>query len=259
MRIAHISDTHIATANPGAGGRLADLAAAVRAINELAEPVDAVIHSGDIAHDASAADYAAARCELVKLKAPLYTTIGNRDRRDPYFEAFGADGYLDRSFGYAQYGVNLGSVYLVAVDTQYRDTSRGGLGGFCIERAQQLRGLLAQAQDKPTLVFAHHPPVELDDDPKLQFREAPEAALLRGCLEGFEPLVGLLTGHVHRAHKLPFGHVQMATIPSLAADLSREKTADAHLRQPIFYIHTVAGRELSTEVVALPASAPQAA
>ncbi|MGD9670603.1 MAG: metallophosphoesterase [Hyphomicrobiaceae bacterium] len=256
MRIAHLSDTHIQAANPNAKSRIDDLARAVDSINGLSVPPDVVLHSGDIAHDATPEDYAAARAELMRLKAPLYTTIGNRDRRNPYFEAFVGDGYLDPGFGFAQYAVDLDAIYLVAVDTQYRDTEKGGLGGFCPARAENLDALLAAANGKPTLVFAHHPPVELADSPKLQFREAPEAALLCECLQRHDALVALLAGHVHRTHVVPFGDVTLSTIPSIAADLSREKATggevgETHTRRPIYQIHTWAKGKLITSAVTL--------
>lgn len=256
MRIAQISDTHIATANPAAAGRIADLAATVDSINSLAEPVDVVIHTGDIAHDASAADYAAARAELTRLKSPLYTTIGNRDRRKPYFDAFAGDGYLDTEFGFAQYAVDLGELYLIAVDTQYRDTEMGGLGGFDSDRADHLNAKLAAANGKPTLVFAHHPPIELDDRPKLQFREAPEADLLCECLERHNALIGLLAGHVHRTNAVPFAGVTLSTLPSIAVDLSREKRAkgegeETRIDYPVYHLHTFADGRLSTAAVNL--------
>jgi Icc protein len=258
MRIAHISDTHIQAANADVRSRVEDLARAVDSINALAQPVDIVIHSGDISHDATAADYAAARAEMVRLKAPLYTTIGNRDRRQPYFEAFARDGYLDTACGFAQYFVDLGALQIIAIDTQYRDTELGGLGGFCSARAEHLRELLAAVNGKPTLVFAHHPPVELADTPRLQFRKAAEAVLLRKYLERHDALVGLLMGHVHRAHAVPFGRVTLSTVPSLAADLSREKSAGTYLRRPIYYVHTFADCKLTTAAVELELSSQAA-
>ncbi|MGE0856443.1 MAG: metallophosphoesterase, partial [Hyphomicrobiaceae bacterium] len=229
--------------------RIDNLAAAVRSINALAEPVDAVVHTGDISHDASASDYAAARAELAKLRAPLYTTIGNRDRRNTYFDAFGGDGYLDVACGYAQYAVDLGPLHLVAVDTQYRDTQKGGLGGFCASRAAHLDALLAAGGGKPTLVFAHHPPVELVDTPRLQFREAEEAQLLCSCLQRHDALVGVLAGHVHRTFKVPIGRTELSTVPSIAVDLSREKSGESRVECPIYHVHDVANGAVVTRAI----------
>lgn len=250
MRIAHLSDTHIQAANPDARSRIDDLARAVDSINAMSLPPDVVLHSGDIAHDATAEDYAAARAQLDRLNAPLYTTIGNRDRRAPYFNSFAAAGYLDQNCGFAQYAVNLGALYLVGVDTQDDTTA---LGGFCGTRAIHLRQLLAEARGKPTLVFAHHPPLTLPDmkAPALQYRDAAEAALLVECLKSCPGLIGVVTGHVHRTRHVPLGSVALSTVPSVAADLSREKADDTYVRRPIYQIHTWTNGKLSTSSVTL--------
>lgn len=253
MRIAHLSDTHIKAADADALSRIEDLARTVDSINALAAPPDLVLHSGDIAHDATDEDYAAARAELDRLKAPLYTTIGNRDRRAPYFRWFGAQGYLEPDCGFAQYSVDLGGLYLVAVDTQ---DDNSALGGFCASRAHHLRRLLADARGKPTLVFAHHPPLPLPDmkPPELQYRDAADAERLVDCLTSCPGLLGVLTGHVHRTRSVPLGTVTLSTVPSIAADLSREKDADGYLRRPIYQVHTWEHGKLLTTAVALEAT-----
>ena len=258
MRIAQISDTHIESANPEKRARIADLAAAVDSINALSQPVDVVLHTGDIPHDATAQDYAAARSELARLKAPLFTTIGNRDRRAPYFEAFAADGYLDPVCGYAQYALDFGGLYLVAVDTQ---DEQSALGGFCEAREKHLRQLLATANGRPVLVFAHHPPLDLPDmkPPSLQYRDGGEAARLVACLEACPTLVAVVTGHVHRTRAVPLGGVSLTTVPCIAADLSREKIADKALRQPIYHILTVEPGRFSLDAVRLEAKGRAAA
>ena len=88
MRIAQISDTHIAVADPAAGSRLSDLRRTVDAINRMSPAPDVVLHTGDVVHDATAEDYAAARLALSRLTAPLLATVGNRDRRPAFRRAF---------------------------------------------------------------------------------------------------------------------------------------------------------------------------
>lgn len=252
MRIAHLSDTHIEAANPKAASRIADLAHAVDSINALPAPPDVVVHTGDIAHDATHEDYAAARAELDRLTAPLYTTIGNRDRRAPYFKWFAGEGYLDPDFGFAQYAVDLGAFCLVAVDTQDGESA---LGGFCSARAAHLRQLLADTRGKPTLVFVHHPPLTLPDmkAPALQYRDVGEAALLVDCLTSCSGLVGVVSGHVHRTRAVPLGTVTLSSVPSIAADLSREKAPheDVYQRRPIYQVHTWENGKLNTASVVL--------
>ena len=127
MIIVQISDTHIETASATASSRLGDLERTVEAINALSPRPVAVLHTGDVSHDASPGDYAAARGVLGRLACPVYAIVGNRDRRLAFNVAFGPDGYLEHGSGFVQYAVDIGPVRLVAADT-LDDTS--ALGGF---------------------------------------------------------------------------------------------------------------------------------
>lgn len=245
MIIVQISDTHIETASGTAGARLDDLARTVEAINALPQRPVAVLHTGDVSHDASPGDYAAARAHLARLKAPVYAIVGNRDRRLAFNAAFVADGYLPAGGGYVQYAIDLGPLRLVAADT-LDDVS--GLGGFCADRASGLTRLLAAANGQPTLVFLHHPPVELPDmkGPALQFREAADAERLVRCIQTESSVIGVVAGHVHRSRVAAIGGVPLSTMPAIAADLNREALPPARKGRPVFHIHRVRGRELAT-------------
>lgn len=248
MIIVQISDTHIQSAAPAAAARLDDLVRTVQSINALPVKPDIVLHTGDVAHDATTADYAAARSVLSGLAAPLYATIGNRDRRDTFFTAFAGDGYLRAEFGFAQYAFDAGPLRLVAVDTQ---DDASALGGFCSARADDLRGLLAAGNGRPTLVFAHHPPVTLPEmkEPSLQYRDHGAAGMLVDCLAEAQSVIGVVTGHVHRARAVPLCGVTLTTVPSIAADLSREKNGEEYVRRPIYQLHRVVGSRLASESI----------
>jgi Icc protein len=137
------------------------------------------VAAGDIAQDATPADYAAARGALSQLACPVYATIGNRDRRGPFHDAFATDGYLEPRSGFVQFAVNLGSLRIVAVDTTDPDSY---LGAFCPERELDLRRLLNACPRKQCLVFLHHPPVALPGF-SLQFRDPERAAALVHCVD----------------------------------------------------------------------------
>lgn len=253
MLIAQISDTHIATANPDALSRIDDLARTVDSINAMERRPDVVLHTGDIAHDATAEDYRIARAELSRLKSPLYATIGNRDRRRSFFDAFAVDGYLPARHGFAQYAVDLGSLRLIAVDTFDEESA---LGSFCPTRAEDLRRMLGDEPQRPKLVFAHHPPLELPDmkPPSLQYRDAAEAKNFVDCLNACSNLIGVVAGHVHRARFVPLGRAMLSTVPCIAADLGRERVADAFVRKPIYHLHTIKHGRLTTTAVELEAT-----
>ena len=97
MLIAQLTDTHLLNLNCKdeiAKLRADNLMATIAAINDLAPVVDAVIHTGDMAHTHAPSEYALAREIMSALHAPLYVVPGNRDSRSHLRESFKADGYL---------------------------------------------------------------------------------------------------------------------------------------------------------------------
>lgn len=250
MLIAQISDCHIHTAGDNPQARLDDLARTIQSINALDPAPTLVVHTGDIAQEASAADYSAASQVLSQLSAPLYATVGNRDRRGPLRDVFMREDMIDPDPEFMQYAVDAGGYRLVAADTL---DAHSNLGDFCAGRERSLRRLLGGA-DKPTLVFLHHPPVELEGIPgqPLQFRDPESAATLASCIAETRQLVGIIAGHVHRAKDVAFGNVRLTTVPAIATDLTREKDADgAYIRRPIYHLHELAPGGVTTTRVVL--------
>jgi 3',5'-cyclic-AMP phosphodiesterase len=242
--IAHISDTHIQAQPAATRSRLEDLSRTVASINALAPRPAAVLHTGDIAHDAAPADYAAARAALALLACPLYATIGNRDRRAPFQDAFASDGYLESDSGFVQFAVNLGPLRIVAVDTLDGESP---LGAFCPEREVNLRRMLDADPEQPTLVFLHHSPVLLPGVPgPLQYRDPARAAALVRCVAQCSGVIGVFAGHVHRARTVALGSVTLRTVPSIATDLSKEELPDRDVGRPIYHLHTINGRHVAS-------------
>lgn len=263
MIIAQISDTHIQTALPGAAMRLEALERTVRSINALSERPVAVLHTGDVAHDATDEDYAAAAAVLRRLEAPVFAIMGNRDRRPAFRRAFGGDGYLDARSPFIQYGVEIGGLRMVALDT-YDEES--GLGHICDEREREYAALIEQGRGRPTLVFLHHAPVPMPDlsvNP-LQWRDHGRAALLVERLANAPDVVGVVAGHVHRAQTVCLvgkagpaaaKRTLLTTIPSIAPDLRREKLIPKSDLRPIYHLHRIDDGDMTTASVQVPLEA----
>jgi len=248
--IAQISDTHICAGSMDAAVRLDELARTVEAINGLRPRPVAVIHTGDLAQNGTAADYAAARAILSRLAMPFLPAVGNRDHREALHAAFLADLLPDRHGGFVQYAVDVGRVRIVVADT--RDGA-SNLGAFCEARQSHLRRLLADQPDRITLIILHHPPVPIPALAKqpLQFRDEKHARELLVCLAGASQVAGVVTGHVHRSAFVPLGGTMLASMPSLATDLRREQLPDGFARTPIFRLLSVTGMRLSFASVAV--------
>lgn len=247
MIIAQISDTHIQTALPEAHVRLDALARAVRHINALPEPPVAVLHTGDVAHDATAEDYGAARDAMSICRFPLFSIMGNRDRRPAFRAAFEHEGWLDPRTPFIQYAVELPGLRVVALDT-FDDES--GIGHYCDERDRECADLLEAGEGRPTLVMLHHPPVALHDVPgqPLQWREHERAGRLAERLANAPGVIGIVAGHVHRARNSclvgkdgPEGarRTPLTTMPAIAPDLRREKLIPKTDLRPVYHLHRI--------------------
>ena len=159
MIIAQISDTHLIVRDadkPGAAKRrIADFENTVAAINELVKQPDIVIHTGDIAQNASHEEYELALEILSRLKAPFLVALGNRDLRPQFLDVFGHLDYLKRGSEFIQYAVDFSGIRLIAGDSLSGEASRGRL---CDRRISVLKGMISSGKEKPTYVFLHHPP-----------------------------------------------------------------------------------------------------
>jgi len=246
--IAQISDTHIDARASGARARLDDLARTIVAINALRPRPLATIHTGDVAHNGDARDYAAARAALSRLETPLFAIPGNRDRREEFSSAFPMSGEIPSDRRFIQFAAEVGPLWLLGIDTL---DGESGLGAYCDERAAGLKSLLATTASRPLLVMLHHPPLVIPSLPskRLQFRDAGQADALRQTLESIPHLIGAVAGHVHRSDSVTLGRVQLTTMPSIAVDLRWERTPYGYTTRSIFHLHRFDGRDLTTACI----------
>jgi len=235
MIIAQISDTHIALDTPDADRRLSDLVHTVADINALDPLPDAIVHTGDVAHNGAQDEYAEAVAILAKARAPVYVLAGNKDTRSNLRAAFSAGGYFAPDFDFIQYAVDRYSVRLIALDTQ----SSGNKGDFCHERLRHLTDLLrADSAGKPTAVFTHHPPFLVTEGPEpFHFENRDAMSLLRNALLGSGRVVAVFSGNVHRAASGDVEGIPATVMPATATTL-RHGQYPAHLRsQPVYQVH----------------------
>ena len=219
MIIAQISDTHLSADHPQ---RALDLAASIAHINARQHRPDIVIHTGDVAHDGTAADYAVARQIFRKLQVPLYIIPGNRDRRAAMIDAL-ADLCPAPLAGpaqvspFMQYTVEAGPVRLVCLDTLSLNSNKGQL---CADRLAEAKELIAQDRETPTAIFMHHPPFEVaaSRDP-FQFESRSVADQFLAALCAAPNIAGLFCGHVHRPSRQMIGLIPATTMTSIAHDL----------------------------------------
>jgi 3',5'-cyclic AMP phosphodiesterase CpdA len=235
MIIAQISDTHISLDTPDADQRIQDFALTVADINALDPAPDVVVHTGDIVHNGRQDEYAQAVATLAKARAPVYILAGNKDNRANLRAAFSACGYLASGSDFIDYAVEDHTLRLIALDTV---SSSSNKGDFCPERVKHLIDLIDAETTKPIAVFTHHPPFEVTVGPDPLNFETPEImARLRRALQHSGRVVGVFSGHVHRAAAGHVDGIPATVVPCIASTL-RKGEYPAHMKtRPVYHVH----------------------
>ncbi len=235
MLIAQISDTHIlasASDAPAAQLRADCLRRCIADINQ--QHPDAVIFTGDTVQHGQPEEYARLRELLAPLQAPLYLIPGNRDDNETMRAAFNDKTYLPESGDFLHYTIEDYSLRLVALDS----TSSGERKGvFSPERQAWLVAVLSEQPNRPTLLFIHHPPFDVDDHYVGGYRRAEEAAALTNLVSRHSQVDGMLCGHVHCPGKHDWAGTIASLMPSVAVDLRKGIDETEAREQPIYMLH----------------------
>ena len=219
MLIAQISDTHIGT--PGSRNdrdfrSVENLARAVAHLNDLSPRPDVAIATGDLVERGQVEEYERLRDILAPLAMPLYLIPGNHDDRANLVRTFDGHRYLPRDGGFLQYVVEDWPVRLVALDTLIPGESGGRL---CADRLQWLDARLAEASDRATLVFMHHPPF------KTGIRKMDQMGLdgigaLETVIRRHPQVERIVCGHLHRSITRRFAGTVACTAPATAHQIA---------------------------------------
>jgi 3',5'-cyclic-AMP phosphodiesterase len=238
MIIAQISDPHIragATAQPD--DQSADhLQRAVQHLSQLPASPDVVIVTGDCVNSGSVAEYERFRELLRPLAMPVYVIPGNHDDRANLQASFGPQGAAPLA-GFVQYVVDLSTMRLIALDTNIPGQ---GAGYLCAERLGWLEQRLAEAPERPTVLFMHHPPFPTGLAAFDQIGLANADAL--GAIVARHPQVErIVAGHVHSSMLRRFYGTVAMTCPSTAyqllPDLQRPVGLAAIMESPACLLH----------------------
>lgn len=239
MIIAQISDPHItlAQAADGAPDAAAELERAVAHLLRLPARPDVTLVTGDCANGGTLAEYERFRAILRPLPMPVYVVPGNHDDRRQMLEIFGPQG-SDALPGFVQYVADDGPVRLIALDTNVPQRNEGFL---CEQQLEWLDARLAEAPDRPTILFMHHPPfltgMKAMDEIGLTNADAFGAIVAR------HPQVErIVAGHIHLNMLRRFaGTLAMtcsATTRQMLPDLSQTERLEVVLEPPSCLLHT---------------------
>ncbi|MBX2854324.1 MAG: metallophosphoesterase [Rhodobacteraceae bacterium] len=222
MRIIQLTDPHVVAAGTIWKDQLdtpARLTEAVAAANML-KP-DLVVVTGDLTDDGPGPDgeaqYQAAAAALSALTAPLRLLPGNHDDRDRMRAAFPSVEWDAPPF--LTFTQDFDGLNVIGLDTIIPNQTAGML---CEDRLSRLRG---QLDDRPTLIFAHHPPGVLG----LSFMDTiglqqPEG--LAAAIQGHNVL-RIACGHVHIEAQAHWAGALVSAPPPVSATLPIAPTPGA--------------------------------
>ena len=155
LRFAQVSDSHIGfngTANPDVVGSFTH---AIDQINNLGYTPDFVIHTGDLTHLATPAQFDQVKQMLGGLRTPhVFTVPGEHDSVDDggqkYRQAFGAG-----TRGDGWYSFDIAGVHVIALVNTLNLKNLGHLGADQLEFIE--KDIAGLSSDTPIIVFSHIP------------------------------------------------------------------------------------------------------
>ena len=240
MLIAQISDTHVVGRGKKAHGvapTAENLERCVGHINRLDPRPDVVLVTGDITNAGLPEEAERAASLLSKFRCPYYIVPGNHDDRSGLWAAFGGRACPSTIRGFMNYAIEGYEVRLIGMDS----TIPGAPGGeICETRAAWLDERLSEEQERPTIIFIHHPPVkcgvaETDIDGFIG------ADRLGDIVEKYSNIERIICGHIHLPAYVRWRGTVVSTAPSmgmhLVLDLSLERPSEFVLEAPCYQLH----------------------
>ena len=220
MIIAQISDTHIMAKSSNQAEALNRAKNLRQCISDIKrQKVDVVIHTGDTVHNGLAEEYVHLEEILSDLDVPFFLIPGNRDRHGLMRLAFKNLSYIPLDDKFLHYVVEDFPIRLVALDSVVAGERKGV---FCAQRLAWLENTLVQEPEKSTVLFIHHPPLDISDHYLDGYSNPTDTADLRALVSRHSQVKGLLCGHVHFFHCEPWAGTMVTTMPSVALDLRKE-------------------------------------
>jgi 3',5'-cyclic-AMP phosphodiesterase len=224
--IAQISDMHLRSDGILLKQKVdtdAALNAAIDHINSWDRAPDIVIATGDLVQKAVRQDYGNFRSKLDRLKAPYYVITGNHDDRALMRDIFADHGYLPQEGTFLQYVIDDYPLRLIALDTLIEGENGGEI---CGTRRAWLADRLAEAPDKPTFIFMHHPPFLTGVD-FLDRHAFKNAEALETLIQQHPQIVWIACGHLHRHIQVRWAGTVASIAPSVAYQLPMALAPDA--------------------------------
>jgi 3',5'-cyclic AMP phosphodiesterase CpdA len=239
LLIAQITDTHVRPYAKPCYGRVetnALLRQAVRALVELRPRPDVVLATGDLVDRGTVEEYEILRDLLAPLSMPVYLIPGNHDDRANLRTVF-EHAHLRQDDRFLHYVVEDHPVRLIGLDTLVPGRPEGEL---CEQRLAWLAARLAEAPERPTVLFMHHPPFASGLGHMDRY-DCGGAEALGGLVRGHPRIERVLCGHQHRSVQVRWHGTLASIAPSTAHQMTFDTSAGAPLafvmEPPGFHLH----------------------
>lgn len=224
--ILQISDTHIVPEGALVSARLdtavslARLVARINSVRDQIGPIDALLVTGDLSDDGSAASYERFKSLIAPLGLPTYVITGNHDARASMRAAFAENFPADGPLNWSQ---RVGDIHLIGLDTLVEGQGAGTLSS---DSLAFLQNSLAQSEDAPVLLALHHPPfasgIGFMDDIGLTNRDA-----LRDIIGNYKGKLRMVCGHIHSMMVTDVANHIALSAPSPCSTFAYDRRADA--------------------------------
>lgn len=212
--IAQMTDIHVGFApdeQPEELNLIRFYATLQRLIDGPNQP-DLLVLSGDITDHGDAKSFAKTAALLSVCPFPILPMVGNHDSRVELLDAFPQ--VMAAEGGFLHYVIDAGlGLRIICLDTL--DDGRHG-GAFCEARGGWLAARLAEAPDRPTLIFMHHPPVVAGIDWMDPAPDEPWMVRLHEVLSNQSQVMAIHCGHLHRQIATQFAGIPLGVTPSVA-------------------------------------------
>ncbi|MBS3785393.1 MAG: metallophosphoesterase [Gammaproteobacteria bacterium] len=209
-RVLQVSDTHLC-ATPSAPTAEAPVdqrwQAAQARLMDWAGSADAIVHTGDVSDDGSAAACQRVAEGLRALNLPGQILPGNHDEPAALLKTFAPGDPLSLARV-----LDLGAWQVIGLDSRKPGAVSGHL---CEAELSALDAALADAGDAWILLAVHHPPVSVNcawlDAIGLNNGQA-----LLDRLEANPRIAGVISGHVHHAFETMYAGRPVLTAPAMS-------------------------------------------
>jgi 3',5'-cyclic AMP phosphodiesterase CpdA len=201
LRFAQISDSHIGFNGPANPDVTDTFSQAIGQINNLGYTPDFVIHTGDLTHLATPAQFDQVKQMMTDLNTPhVFTVPGEHDSTDDagqkYRQAFGAG-----TRGDGWYSFDVAGVHVIGLVNTLNLQKLGHLGTDQLEFIK--KDIAPLSSDTPIVVFSHIPLFAMYPDWGWGTDDAAQAL---SYLKRFSS-VTCLNGHVHQLFSKTEGNV----------------------------------------------------